>query len=97
MNAAETIAAAIEKLEQIKAQPVVTAHFQALADTPEGAWFARAQDKLAMFHRTIDAQLAILRAVGKILDNFSENTLTKPEQAIVALARAILGEVSDAS
>ena len=60
MSAVEKIQAAIEKLEGFNAARPVVATFKNV-DQDAAEWFARAEVKLAMFHRTIDVQLAILR------------------------------------
>jgi hypothetical protein len=101
MNAAETIAAAIEKLEGLKGS--ATPGF-----IPDG--FARVEivcedagtihvvepkneadiDLAATLHHTIDAQLAILRTGMRLVTAFPDSEWTNT----VNLARAILGEAS---
>lgn len=89
MSAVDQIQAAIEKLTELRDAPFIVATFRNV-DASSADWFARAEMKLAMFHRTIDAQLAILRhaiedysprddAQGFIVDDG------------IALARAIIG------
>jgi hypothetical protein len=58
VNAVEEIQAAIDKLTALKNEPIVTALFTATSEDTE--WFSRTSKKLAIFHRTIDAQLSIL-------------------------------------
>lgn len=116
MNAAETIQAAINRLEKYKAEstsgPWFTTyersrwlriwgngdgdHADAVAQTEGGTGNA---PLIVTLHRTIDAQLGILRGVLRVhqeivpLDFDDEETWPIPAWAL-ALAKAILGEVS---
>jgi len=59
MTAVQEIQDAIDVLTALKNEPIVTALFTATAADAE--WFSRTSKKLAIFHRTIDAQLMTLK------------------------------------
>lgn len=117
MNAADTIAAAIEKLEALKvdSHPGPWEHWPEAGDIeihvpsypdgeriiatavrPRGGWGAPIYqdnyepnaDLIVTLHRTIDAQLTILRT-GKQFAEITPNTFTR---VALDLALAILGE-----
>lgn len=73
MTAVEEIQAAIAKLTEMRDQPPVVATFRNV-DQSSAAWFARAEVKLAMFHRTIDAQLVILAAALEFARRYEDST-----------------------
>ena len=92
MSAVEKIQAAIEKLEGFNAARPVVATFKNV-DQDAAEWFARAEVKLAMFHRTIDAQLAILRDAREVSISLAQIGFrggTGRDQLGLALAEAIL-------
>ena len=91
MSAVEKIQAAIEKLEGFNAARPVFATFKNV-DQDAAEWFARAEVKLAMFHRTIDAQLAILREADFQMSGGTEAAgfIGKEFNLFVRLAEAIL-------
>ncbi len=83
MNVVERLQAAIAKLEQVKAAPVMGPDL----DECTGAEFADACERFQVLNRTVDAQLAILRA----FENPRWLPTPVPEE-VVALADAILGD-----
>jgi hypothetical protein len=110
VNAAETIAAAIEKLETLRDAgtpgpwvdgenagrydaAIVTADSGMWADAvvrDDGFLDFRDAALVITLHRTIDAQLAVLRMFGAnlaLLDDWEPH----PDNEIMALARAVLG------
>lgn len=118
MNAAETIAAAIEKLERERAasNPAgetwrvadsITREFATIRST--SAWndsivatelMREDAELIVTLHRTIGAQLAILRSFEDHLTNPAWDHDDDEESApavldVVALARAILGEATN--
>lgn len=88
MNAAETIQAAIEKLGREAAAPA--------GEDRVGATSREALTLVATLHRTIDAQLAILRIGLRTAEGIgvwdSPYGTVPYEQQSLDLARAILGE-----
>ncbi|MDN4616447.1 hypothetical protein P5G50_18520 [Leifsonia sp. F6_8S_P_1B] len=110
MNAAETIAAAIQKLEALKAD--ATPGVWEFDPEPFGAIFTQQEPGLEVetevaeqmldadgrlivtLHRTIDAQLAILRTAGREFERRAENGDARvfPYDYHLDLARSILGE-----
>ena len=87
MTAVQEIQAAIDELTKLKNEPIVTALFT--VTEADAAWFIRTSKRLTIFHRTIDAQLAILRGVS----TRPASTLDMREYDVeaLALARAING------
>lgn len=112
MTPAETIAAAIEKLERERtasnpygeawrANDRITGDYSEIrATSPSGVTTTLATELTAedavlivTLHRTIDAQLAILRAAARARVRFEEaEALLLIDEAALDLARAILGE-----
>lgn len=102
MGAAQTIAAAIEKLEGVKAIRGVTGpteqdwlwevdpNVTAPDEDPRVGLVQGGPD--AMLHRTIDAQIEILRRMQKSAEAWRSFPLGPTEEAGLDLARAILGE-----
>ena len=91
MTAVQEIQAAIDKLTAVKNAPIVTALFT--ADISQAEWFSRTSKKLAIFHRTIDAQLAILD-VAVAYGELGEGEGSRFIIAAKLLARAINGPTS---
>lgn len=98
MNPAELIAAAIEKLEALPVSIVpwrdvsgfeVYIEGKVVASGGESAALLTDADTIVTLHRTIDAQLAILRAETASY-NWPQPHRRNPH--VIALARAILGE-----
>jgi hypothetical protein len=82
VNAAETIAAAIKDLEQFQARAI------------RDGWDMHGNDLFGYVHRTIDAQLAILRAALALPHIRHEHVAQRSPilASVIALASAILGD-----
>lgn len=104
MNASETIQAAIDKLEEA----VALSNLAQAVDDPStlvvdcGQWVGemmtpRMAADVVTLHRTIDAQLAVLREARSMAAALTKNRIiveeSWKEQPEFALAAAILGEV----
>lgn len=110
MNAAETIQAAIEKLEtarDVSTQGAWVSETRGVGinfEGTSGVWYVAKDDGMhavdkcliVVLHRTIDAQLAILRAAHKLPHiHYPAACSTNPLLAsVLQLARAILGDDS---
>lgn len=91
MSAGNEIRAAFVKLAAIRDEPTSAARFSTVDESAD-QWFARAEIKLAIFHRTIDGQLAILRdAVDRFDWACGDRHGLLGSADALALARAING------
>ena len=92
MGAVDEIRAAIDKLTTVKNEPIVTALFT--AEISHAEWFSRTSKRLVIFHRTIDAQLAILGdglIQARCVESAPDYWYLPPSGQTLALARAING------
>ena len=91
----QEIQAAIDELTKLKNEPIVTALFT--VTEADAAWFIRTSKRLTIFHRTIDAQLAILQNDMRMYSDYQragwlDQWVSAVERAgDLALARAING------
>jgi len=88
VNAVDEIEAAIAKLTEIQSFQPLVVNFSNVTDPVMQEWLGRVEFKLAMFNRTMDAQLRVLQFAKY---SINEGEWSEAHLPAELLARAING------